>query len=97
MNQFILRPSAVRDLEQAYDRYEAEREGLGEEFVSEVRECIERITTTPQAYVIVHRDTRRALVRRFPYGVFFRVVVDTTVIVACYHLRRRPASWKKRR
>jgi plasmid stabilization system protein ParE len=94
---FVLRPAAVADLRQAYRWYEAERRGLGEEFLSEVRTSIANVVNAPGAYAVVHRDTRRALVRRFPYGLFFRTIEDTVVFIACYHLHRRPASWKRRR
>jgi toxin ParE1/3/4 len=94
---FLLRPAAVADLRSAYQWYQAERAGLGEEFLQTVRAAVERATAAPQAYAVVHRDTRRVLLRRFPYGVFFRLVDKTVVIVACYHLHRKPASWKLRR
>jgi hypothetical protein len=57
---------------------------------------IVNVVNAPLSYAVVHRETRRALVPRFPYGVFFRIVEDTIAIVACYHLHRRPASWKRR-
>jgi plasmid stabilization system protein ParE len=97
VKEFVLRPATVADLRKAYRWYEAERPGLGEEFLRAVRATIGSVVTTPLAYAVVHRETRRALVARFPYGVFFRLVGETIVIVACYHLHRKPASWKRRR
>jgi len=95
--KFVVRPAAAADLRRAYLWYEAEREGLGEDLLREVRQTIDRVATTPEAYAVISRDTRRCLVHRFPYGIFFRVVDEVVVIVACYHLSRRPASWKRRR
>jgi plasmid stabilization system protein ParE len=94
---FLLRPAAVAELKQAYKWYQGERPGLGEEFLQAVRASVDRAVAGPAAYAVVHRDTRRVLVRRFPYGMFFRVVDGTVIFVACFHLHRKPASWERRR
>jgi hypothetical protein len=39
---------------------------------------------------------RRALLRKFPYGVFYFVFDDTVVVLACFHTRRDPKDWQKR-
>ena len=39
---------------------------------------------------IVEGATRRALLRKFPYGVFFRVMDDKVVITAFFHASRDP-------
>ena len=95
--KFVVRPAAAADLKRAHEWYEVERGGLGDDFLEEVGQTIVRVAATPEAYAVVSRDTRRGLVRRFPYGIFFRVLNEVVVIVACYHLSRRPASWKRRR
>lgn len=92
----ILRPALVADLKAAHVWYEGEREGLGEEFLREVEEAMDRAAEWPRMYPIVERDTRRVLVRRFPYGLFYRLVGDVIIFVACYHLRRDPELWKGR-
>jgi hypothetical protein len=71
---FLLRPVAVAELKAAYKWYQGERAGLGEEFLQAVRASVDRAVAGPATYAVVHRDTRRVLVRRFPYGMFFRVV-----------------------
>jgi len=38
-------------------------------------------------------DTRRYLLRRFPFFVVFREVDDRVQIVAVAHARRRPGYW----
>src|SRR6266567_6683125 len=49
--------------------YESRRAGLGEEFLSSVDACIERIRREPMIYSIVHEAYCRALIRRFPYAI----------------------------
>jgi toxin ParE1/3/4 len=94
---YVVRPAAAEDIRRAYTWYERAREGLGEEFLVEVRAAIGAALAGPEAYPILHRQTRRVLVRRFPYGLFYRVVDDIVVFVACTHTRRDPERWQRRR
>jgi plasmid stabilization system protein ParE len=41
-------------------------------------------------------DARRAVVRRFPFAVFYEVMADEILILAVYHSRRDPERWKAR-
>ncbi|WP_437298257.1 type II toxin-antitoxin system RelE/ParE family toxin [Sorangium sp. So ce426] len=97
MRPYLVRPAAAADIARAYAWYERERDGLGEEFLVEVRAAMQAVVEAPTACAVLHRQTRRALVRRFPYGLFFRLMDDVVVFVACFHTRRRPESWKRRR
>lgn len=97
MTNPIFRPAAAADIERAYRWYEDERVGLGEEFLEEVSVTVNAVLTQPRAFPVLHRDTRRALVRRFPFGLFYRIIDDTVVFVACFHARRDPSGWKRRR
>ena len=93
----ILRPRAAADVEGAYRWYEDQRAGLGDEFLVAVEACLELIAAHPLAAPVVHRDTRRLLLRRFPYGVFYRQVEDEIVVVGCLHAKRHPRVWRSRR
>ena len=81
----VVRPAAAADLDEAFLWYEAQREGLGEEFLNAVTRVMDALAESPRQYPVVHRDTRRALVRRFPYSVFYRVMRSDVVVVACFH------------
>ena len=94
--KLLLRPAAAADAEAAYRWYEHQRVGLGEEFLAAVRRTLKTITDHPAAYPVIHRETRRALVRRFPYAVFYRLVGEQVVVVACMHARRSPHRWRRR-
>lgn len=68
-----LREEADRDLAAAASWYERQREGLGHEFLDEALSAFQLISEQPLTYPVVHRSTRRALMTRFPFGIFFRV------------------------
>jgi len=93
----LYRPEAADEVEGAYAWYERQREGLGDEFLTELRRSERRVQESPNTYPVIHRDTRRFLLHRFPYQLLYRIVDDTVVVVACFHGRRSPKSWKARR
>lgn len=77
--------------------YEAERVGLGEEFDDAVRNQLARIERWPRAYPTVYRHVRRALLRRFPYAIYFVLVpTDDAEVIAILHQRRHPEIWRGR-
>jgi plasmid stabilization system protein ParE len=92
----LIRPAAAADIEGAFHWYEGQRIGLGIEFRSELKATIDRLATNPVLYQVIHRDTRRALLRRFPYGVFYRVYAEAIIVVAVMHGRRAPKRWQSR-
>jgi len=93
----IFRPAAAADVEDAWQWYEARREGLGDEFLDVVQATLESITAHPASAPVVHRDVRRQLLRRFPFGLFYRIVEGQVVVVACFHAKRSPRLWRSRR
>ena len=86
---------AERHLKQAFEWYEDKRVGLGDEFTAAVEETLKVVADNPFAFQIQHRDVRRALTRRFPFGVFFRVRTDRIVVVSVFHSSRNPAEWNR--
>ena len=93
----ILRAAAAADIEEAFHWYEGQRGGLGDEFLAAVQSALDNIVAHPTHYPVIHRNTRRVLVHRFPYQIFYRVYDEVVVVVACMHGRRDPMRWKSRR
>jgi plasmid stabilization system protein ParE len=91
-----VRPEARDDIEQASTWYERQRPGLGDNFLEQVLDALDRIAENPETYPVVHRQTRRAVLRRFPFGVFYRVEVDAIVVIAIMHGSRDPRAWQRR-
>jgi len=88
--------AARLELETAYDWYEREAAGLGEDLAIEVGHQVERIAINPLQFPIVHRDIRRVRLRRFPYALFFRSDHDAIYVIACLHASRDPMIWRRR-
>jgi plasmid stabilization system protein ParE len=97
MNRIVrLREEAERDLAAAASWYEQQREGLGHEFLDEALASFHGIGRQPMAYPIVHRDTRRALMSTFPFGIYFRIEERFIVVLAIVHGSRHPHRWQGR-
>lgn len=92
----VYRKAAVAEFEDAAKWYEERRRGLGEEFVIEIEQALEGVSQAPQRYPIVFGDVRRAVTRRFPYSIYFRLRGDTMVVLAIFHGRRNPLIWQRR-
>ena len=91
-----IRSDAELDLADAALWYEEQDSGLGHQFLDEILTTFSTIAETPLIYQIVHRYTRRALVHRFPFGVYYRIETGVVVVVAVMHGSRNPRHWKNR-
>jgi plasmid stabilization system protein ParE len=93
---FIVRPAAEADIEEAALWYELRAAGLGDDFLSAVDACFERIRRTPEGFQQVYNRARRARVQRFPYVAYFVFTGASIQILACMHARRDPRIWRRR-
>lgn len=94
--RIVLGRRARRETAEAASWYEGESPALGRAFLELVDTVLARVAENPQQFPVVHRDIRRALLKRFPYGVFFRIKPDTIKVVAILHLARHPSRWQSR-
>ena len=94
--KLVVAPEAELDITEAYVWYESRRAGLGEEFLSSVDACMERIRRQPAIYPRVHEEYRRALIRRFPYAIFFESAETAVTVCAVFHTSRDPEKWRLR-
>jgi plasmid stabilization system protein ParE len=92
----VFRPEVREELNEAYSWYESQKPGLGDEFLDCVDETVNRISQMPESYAVAYRDIRRAIVRRFPYAVYYRIVSSRVIVTAIFHGRRDPKSWQTR-
>jgi plasmid stabilization system protein ParE len=91
----VFRPQAEKELLEVRQWYEARAEGLGAEFGAAVDEMIARVLRHPLGYPRVHGEIRRAVLQRFPYAIYFRLLDDEIVVLAV-HGRQHPARWQTR-
>lgn len=92
----IVNPLAEQDIREICDWYDSQREGLGEDFLGELASALRRIEQLSRGYPKLHRDIRRTYMRRFPYGIFYRVDDSQITVVAVYHSSRELRGWQER-
>jgi plasmid stabilization system protein ParE len=78
------------ELDIAFAWYEGQRRGLGFEFLDCVEAAIETILQMPRLYAEHHRSFRRALVRRFPFSLFYTIESNEIVVHAIFDNRQNP-------
>ena len=93
----VFRPQAEGEVRAARGWYEEQRPGLGARFADAIEQSVQRIVSNPLAFPLVHGEIRRAVVRQFPYAVYFRVHEDDIVVLAVMHGRRHPHRWQSLR
>ena len=87
--RLIIRPDAYADFEAAHDWYESQRRDLGAELAEAVLQTARIARTKPLSFpVVVDPDSRRALVERFPYAVYFRTAEGAVIMLAVVHTSR---------
>jgi len=91
-----IRPTASRDVIDAVDWYETPLPGLGARFFEDLDKVLSRIEESRGQFPVVYRVAHRALLSRFPYGVFFKNYEDRTLVVAVADLRREANRWQRR-
>lgn len=94
--QLITRPEAEVDIEASALWYEGRRSGLGFRFLDELNEVLSRVVEGPHQFPVIDKGVRRALLRRFPYGIYFMAEQDCVVVLAVLHLHRDPDTWRQR-
>jgi plasmid stabilization system protein ParE len=81
----------------AAEWYERRSQGLGRAFLELVDQTLQDIAASPLRFPLVYRDIRRAVLNRFPFGIFFRLRDDRIRVLAVMHLSRNPRRWRRRR
>ncbi len=94
--EVCLRPEVEDDLLEAVTWYEQQRVGLGSDFLDAVAITLSRISASVSAYPIVYKSTRRALLPRFPFGIFYHMDDRCVIVVAILHGSRHPQNWRDR-
>lgn len=91
-----IRREAEADLAEAFRYYESCRPGLGQEFLMCVEAALSAIQRQPSRFRVVHATVMRAMMHRFPYGIYFIVRDQKVIVLAVMHARRAPSNWQGR-
>lgn len=91
-----LSEAALLDLVESATWYEQHQRGWGDVFTVAVEATLEKIRRSPERYVVADEPVRRAMVERFPYGIFYTIEKDCIDVIAIVHTSRDPNVWHRR-
>ena len=95
--------ASVRVLVEAQDEawaaepwYRRRSPAAADNFIRELRRAVALIAESPTRWPPGRRNTRRYVLRRFPFSVAYRIEDSGVCIVAIAHARRRFGYWRDR-
>lgn len=96
LRELVLAPEAFDDLRSAYRWYEERRSGLGLAFEHAIEAAMSRIQRSFDGHPEVAAPFRRAIVRRFPFDLYYTFDDRQVVVVLIFHTARDPATILRR-
>ncbi|WP_394753440.1 type II toxin-antitoxin system RelE/ParE family toxin [Crenothrix sp.] len=91
------RPEAESDIEEAATWHGQQPSDPGNELLDENLSICQIISENPNLYPIIHKQTRPAVIHRFPFGIYYRIEKELiVVVVAVMHGSRHAKRWQKR-
>jgi plasmid stabilization system protein ParE len=94
--QLVISTQAAADIEQAVTWLGDISPNLPVRFEEELERVYASVLDHPQMYPVVHKKVRRALLRRFPYSIFYILDASVVLILAVIHQSRDEETWKRR-
>ncbi|RTL40858.1 MAG: type II toxin-antitoxin system RelE/ParE family toxin [Burkholderiales bacterium] len=95
--QIRFRPQARQEVLDAADWYRQRMPGLDREFLLAVDAAVKAAAARPLTFPVIEESMRRVLVKRFPYSIVFDVLGQDLIVLAVFHRRRQPISWRLRK
>ena len=88
--------AAAAEYEAAFAWYLERSETAAARFAAEVRRALDLISAAPHRWPAHTHQTRRFVLRHFPFAVIYRMSSTAVQVLAMAHGHRRPGYWKKR-
>lgn len=89
-------PSTTADLNEAVSHYNEQQPGLGATLRTEVYAAIAFVRQNPEIYAEA-KGVRRALVKRFPYSIIYRLFPNQRIrVLVIRHHKRHPEYGSRR-
>jgi len=86
----LLQDEVLKEIQNAFDWYEEQKDNLGEELLNEIDICYQKLTEHPERYSFINFRYRRIKTDRFPYIFVFELNTDTINIVHFRHIKQKP-------
>jgi toxin ParE1/3/4 len=94
--RFLVAAEARSDIAEAVGWLRDRSPELPPRFRIAVDETFAAIADRAEMFPVVHREIRRALLRHFPYSVFYFVQDELILVLGVVHQARHPSVWQRR-
>lgn len=92
----VLSPDAQADISSAVRWYQRTDPNLAFRFTVETLVMLRRIERFPYQFPVITGTIRRALLRRFPFYIFYNLNEDLATVIAVVHQRQSDIIWMDR-
>lgn len=89
--------AAEEDIKQAFLWYEEQKASLGERFEVKILKAMAYIQKKPLSKQIRYGNIRIYFLKKFPYGIHYKVSANQILVVAVFHTARSPIRWLARK
>ena len=84
--------AASAEVEAAISRYAQPEINQAPAFVKDLERTEAHLRAQPALYQQVEGEIRRAVLRRFPYSLFYVIERDEVIVLACMHQHQKPRT-----
>ena len=84
---------AQNELDDVFETFEYQQEGLGYLFVEAFKKTLEYIKAYPDGWSKSDRGIQWCLIKGFAYGILYQKVDRNIIILAVVNLRKKPIHW----
>jgi plasmid stabilization system protein ParE len=84
--------AAAAEIETAIGWYNQPDIHQGAAFVRKLERTEAHLASHPELYQRIEGAIRRAVLRRFPYSLFYVIEIDRVLVLACMHHHQKPRS-----
>jgi toxin ParE1/3/4 len=88
--------AAYLDIEDTFLWYEKQKPGLGISFEETIESAFHLIGSDPFICQIRYKSIRVLFLKKFPYGIHYRIKNEKIEVIAVFHCARSPKSWYQR-
>ena len=91
--EVVFESPASHEVTQAFEWYESRKSGLGSEFLRSVALAHDLLVSDPLRFSVTRAPFQWIKLRKFPYGLHYRVTGDKVSVLVCLHFRQSPERW----
>jgi|ERR1700744_5804357 len=99
INKIEVSPLAEKEIEESFNWYEKEAEGLGIRFILSIDDAVNNIAEKPETYPKKKSNIRQYVVEDFPFVIVFEYIRANRLIniLHVFHTSRNPKLKYKRK